>query len=203
MPPCSSTVASTGPLLEICARLSGTVFSAMVRIVPSGLTNTMSSGTGQFSIHMALGCGAGQMNSMPPFGGIEVRYISPTCCSRGVRASSTEKSWRAPPREMMVSGCFCSSGCAWRGSLVSASCACARASAAARMPSNRKVNKPARRIDQRPPVVITASPISSAACISNAWAAQSSTASRTGPSRGASRKVVSQCSGGLRPAARG
>src|SRR5581483_3282268 len=50
MPPCSSSVARTGPWLSITARLSGTVFSAMWRIVPSWLMKTMSSGTSVFFI---------------------------------------------------------------------------------------------------------------------------------------------------------
>ena len=93
MPPASSSVASTGPWLLISARLSGTVFSAIARIVPSGLMNTMSSGTRVFSIHIGEGCGVGQTNSIPPSAGTLVRNISPTCCWRGVVAISTLNSW--------------------------------------------------------------------------------------------------------------
>ena len=52
VPAASSSVARTGPRLSITARLSGTVFSAIERIVPSALMNTMSSDAIVLRIHI-------------------------------------------------------------------------------------------------------------------------------------------------------
>src|SRR5271165_4347937 len=65
VPAASSSVARTGPRLSITARLCGTVFSAIARMVASWLMNTMSSGTSVFFIHICERRGLPQSNRIP------------------------------------------------------------------------------------------------------------------------------------------
>ena len=73
----------------MAARLPGTVRSAMLRIVPSWLMNTMSREVMVFFIHMIDVRALPQSNSMPPSAGTEGRNISPISCCWGGIAIST------------------------------------------------------------------------------------------------------------------
>ncbi len=163
--------------------LRGTVFSAIERIVPSWLMNTMSSGTSVFFIHIWLSCGRPQSNSMPPVSGTEVRNISPVrCCVGRDRHFDLElvlDAVAADDRQRFVRQLGLRRGLGEAGR-------------AGRERGERRGQDQTKKRSAVHAVTISL----------KARSATRFTASRTGPSRGASRKVVNQCAGGLRPAAR-
>ena len=65
-------------------------------LAPCEPMNSMSSGMKVFFIHIAIGCSSPKSNSMPAWGSISLRNISPCARSSGVRASSIKKLWTVP-----------------------------------------------------------------------------------------------------------
>src|SRR5215212_6114542 len=90
VPATTSSTPFAGPPDEMILVDSGSVFSAIRKIRPSGRMKIMSRETYVFFIHIETSCAGEKSNSMPFPSASSFRYIRPVVFSSSVVASSTE-----------------------------------------------------------------------------------------------------------------